>query len=212
MSAPDEAPYGRTGDSGLIAAFWSRRLAAVFHSTRGGTLAGTVGSSRVVIVMGPSASGKSTVGARLAGLLGVPFLEGDDLHPASNRAKMASGHPLYDTDRRPWLAALTEWIRSTGATGHGGVVACSALKRVYRDQFRGTGANVWFICLDLDRAVAAERIARRRGHFMSPKLLDSQYAALQPLQADGPGVTIDASGSTEHVVAAALRAATAPGP
>ncbi|MFF3332835.1 gluconokinase [Streptomyces sp. NPDC002888] len=162
--------------------------------------------------MGPSASGKSTVGTRLARRLGVPFLEGDDLHPASNRAKMASGHPLDDEDRRPWLAALTEWIRATAATGHGGVVACSALKRAYRDQFRRTGANVWFVCLMLDREVAAERIARRSGHFMSPKLLDSQYATLEPLEADEPGVTIDASGSAAQVVAAALRAAAQPGP
>jgi gluconokinase len=166
--------------------------------------------SRVVIVMGVSASGKSTVGARLAQQLGVPFLEGDSLHPASNRAKMASGHPLDDVDRRPWLAALTEWIRSTAAEGHGGVATCSTLKRAYRDQFRRTGADVWFIYLALDRQIAAERIAHRHGHFMPPKLLDSQYDILDPLHADEPGVTIDASGSTAQVVAAALHAACEP--
>ncbi|MFD7438924.1 gluconokinase [Streptomyces sp. NPDC059861] len=161
--------------------------------------------ARVVIVMGVSASGKSTVGARLAQQLGVPFLEGDDLHPAANRAKMASGHPLDDADRRPWLAALTEWIRSAAATGRGGVVTCSALKREYRDQFRRTGADVWFLHLALDRAVAAERIAHRKGHFMPPRLLDSQLDLLEPLQADEPGATVDASGSPGHVLAAALR-------
>ena len=112
------------------------------------------GGSRVVIVMGVSGSGKSTVGARLADRLGVPFLEGDDLHSASNRAKMASGHPLDDADRQPWLAALTQWIRTTASSGHGGVASCSALKRAYRDQFRRTGADVWFVYLALDRAVA----------------------------------------------------------
>ncbi|MEU5538601.1 gluconokinase [Streptomyces sp. NPDC020362] len=160
--------------------------------------------------MGVSASGKSTVGALLAQRLGVPFLEGDDLHPAANRAKMASGHPLDDADRKPWLAAFTEWIRTVSASGHGGVATCSALKREYRDRFRRTGADLWFVCLALDRAVAAERIARRRGHFMPPQLLDSQYQLLEPLQADEPGVTIDASGDREQVLAAALRAVTTP--
>ncbi|WP_246040700.1 gluconokinase [Streptomyces cadmiisoli] len=169
-------------------------------------MAGQVGGARVVIVMGPSASGKSTVGLRLAQQLGVPFLEGDDLHSASNRAKMAAGHALDDDDRRRWLAAVSEWIRSTAAQGRGGVAACSALKRAYRDQFRRTGATVWFVYLKLDREVAARRIAHRRGHFMPAKLLDSQYAALEPLQPDEPGVVIDASASVAQVEAAALRA------
>lgn len=169
-----------------------------------------VGGSRVVIVMGVSSSGKSTVGPRLAQRLGVPFLEGDSLHSAANRAKMASGHPLDDTDRRPWLAALTEWIRTTAAGGHGGVATCSALKRAYRDQFRRTGADLWFVHLALARDVAAERIARRKGHFMPPRLLDSQYEILDPLEADEPGVTIDASGDREQVLAEALRAVAEP--
>ncbi|MBP2049830.1 gluconokinase [Streptomyces griseochromogenes] len=166
--------------------------------------------SRVVIVMGVSASGKSTVGARLAQRLGVPFLEGDDLHPAANRAKMASGHPLDDADRKPWLAVFAQWIRTAAAGGRGGVATCSALKREYRDQLRRTGADLWFVYLALDRAVAAERIARRKGHFMPPRLLDSQYEVLDPLQAQEPGVTIDGSGDPEQVLAAALRAVTGP--
>jgi gluconokinase len=174
-------------------------------------LAGEVRDARVVVVMGPSASGKSTVGTRLARQLGLPFLKGDDLHPASNRAKMASGNPLDDDDRRPWLAAVTEWIRSAAEDGRGGVVACSALKRAYRDQFRRTGADVRFVFLMLDREVAAERIARRKGHFMPPELLVSQYATLEPLRADEPGVTIDASGGTAQVLAAVLRAVAEPG-
>ncbi|MEU1194738.1 gluconokinase [Streptomyces sp. NPDC005813] len=158
--------------------------------------------------MGVSASGKSTVGPRLAQRLDVPFLDGDDLHPPANRAKMAAGHPLDDADREPWLAAFTEWIRATAAGGHGGVATCSALKREYRDRFRRTGADLCFVHLALDRAVAAERIARRKGHFMPPRLLDSQYDILDPLGADEPGLTVDASGDREQVLAAALHAVT----
>ncbi|AGS71058.1 gluconokinase [Streptomyces collinus] len=173
-------------------------------------MADMAGGSRVVVVMGVSASGKSTVGARLAHRLGVPFLEGDDLHSAANRAKMASGHPLDDADRRAWLAALTQWIRAAAANGSGGVVSCSSLRRAYRDRFRATGADVWFLYLALDPVLAAERIARRTGHFMPPELLGSQYATLDPLQADEPGVTIDASGGPERVMAQALRAVCGP--
>ncbi len=169
-------------------------------------MTGAVGGSRVVIVMGVSASGKSTVGPRLARRLDVPFLDGDDLHPPANRAKMAAGHPLDDADREPWLAAFTEWIRATAAGGRGGVATCSALKREYRDRFRRTGADLCFVHLALDRAVAAERIARRKGHFMPPRLLDSQYEILDPLEADEPGLTVDASGDREQVLAAALQA------
>ncbi|MEW2306032.1 gluconokinase [Streptomyces sp. NPDC006655] len=166
------------------------------------------GGSRVVIVMGVSGSGKSTVGAGLAELLGVPFLEGDDLHPAANLAKMASGHPLDDADRRPWLAAITRWIRATAASGHGGVASCSALRRAYRDRFRRTGADVWFLYLHLDREVAVARLARRTGHFMPPELLDSQYATLDPLHPDEPGATVDVNEaeSPADVLAAAVRA------
>ncbi|MBL1106898.1 gluconokinase [Streptomyces sp. 5-8] len=184
------------------------------HSDPGsGRIAGPDGGgSRVVIVMGVSGSGKSTVGAGLARFLGVPFLEGDVLHSASNRLKMASGHPLDDADRRPWLEAITVWIRTTASSGHGGVAACSALKRAYRDQFRHTGADVWFLYLALDREVAERRLTRRKGHFMPPELLDSQYATLDPLHADEPGVTIDIndSESPAEVLAAAVRAVSAP--
>ncbi|MFJ5776885.1 gluconokinase [Streptomyces sp. NPDC093094] len=155
--------------------------------------------------MGVAASGKSTVGARLARRLDVPFLEGDDLHSAAGRAKMASGHPLDDADRRPWLAALADWIRAAGSAGRGGVVSCSALRRSYRDVLRSTGANVYVVHLALDHRLAQQRISRRTGHFMPPSLLDSQYAVLEPLQADEAGVTVDASGSREQVLELVLR-------
>ncbi|MFJ7071363.1 gluconokinase [Streptomyces sp. NPDC098781] len=166
-----------------------------------------MGETRVVIVIGVSASGKSTVGGKLAARLDVPFLEGDDLHPDANRKKMAAGVPLDDADRRPWLAALTEWIGAAATSHRGGVVACSALKRAYRDEFR-RAADVWFVHLALDREVARARLAHRKGHFMPAALLDSQFEALEPLGDDEPGVTLDAAGTPEETVEAALRAFT----
>ncbi|MCU7821028.1 gluconokinase [Kitasatospora sp. DSM 101779] len=160
----------------------------------------------VVVVMGVSSSGKSTLGAALAARLGVPFLEGDALHSPESRRKMATGHPLTDRDREPWLEALTERIRRWAADGRSGVVACSALKRAYRDRFRETGARIRFLQLDLDREVAARRIAARTDHFMPPSLLDSQYATLEPLGEDEPGTTVSAAGSPEETLAAATEA------
>ncbi|MFD8749915.1 gluconokinase [Kitasatospora sp. NPDC059577] len=165
--------------------------------------------NRVVIVMGVSASGKTTIGRRLADRLDVPFADADDLHSVANRAKMASGRPLDDADRRPWLSAVAEWIRTTAELG-GGVIACSALRRDYRDRLRPPGVEVWFLHLSLDPAVALERITARRGHFIRPELLDSQYRLLEPLQPGEPGATVDASGSAEQTVRAALLALAPP--
>ena len=147
----------------------------------------------VVVVMGVSGSGKSTVGRLLAQRLGVPFLEADDVHPAANRAKMAAGRPLDDEDRRPWLLSLADWIREATDAGRGGVMACSALKHEYRDLFRRAGAGVWFLHLALDRASADRRVAGHVGHFMPAWLVDSQYATLEPLRPDEPGLTVDAA-------------------
>ncbi len=160
----------------------------------------------VVVVMGVSGSGKSTVGGLLARRLMVPFLEADDLHPAANRAKMAAGRPLDDEDRRPWLLLLADRIREATDSGQGAVVACSALKREYRDLLRRASAGVWFLDLALDRATAAERVARRAGHFMPAELVDSQYAALEPLRPDEPGLTVDAAGDPQVIVDAAANA------
>ncbi|MGW2414659.1 gluconokinase [Streptomyces tubercidicus] len=159
----------------------------------------------VVVVMGVSGSGKSTVGGLLAQRLKVPFLEADDVHPAANRAKMAAGRPLDDEDRRPWLLSVAGWIRRATDDGQGGVVACSALKHEYRDLLRRAGAGVWFLYLALDRATADRRIAGRVDHFMPARLLDSQYAALEPLRPDEPGLTVDAAAAPETIVDEALR-------
>lgn len=160
----------------------------------------------VVVVMGVSGSGKSTVGGLLAQRLMVPFLEADDVHPAANRAKMAAGRPLDDEDRRPWLLSLADWIREVTDSGQGGVMACSALKHEYRDLLRRAGARVWFLHLALDRATADRRVAGRIGHFMPARLVDSQYATLEPLRPDEPGLTVDAEADLQAIVDQAANA------
>jgi gluconokinase len=143
-----------------------------------------------IVVMGVAGCGKTTVGERLAAALGWPFAEGDRYHPQANVDKMAAGIPLTDEDRWPWLRALAERIRDDDRTGSS-VLACSALKRAYRDILRTGAPRVRFLHLHGDRAVLAERLASREGHFFPPDLLDSQLAALEPLAPDEDGVTVD---------------------
>jgi gluconokinase len=160
-------------------------------------------SGCVVVLMGVSASGKSTVAARLAQRLGWDFAEGDNFHPAANVAKMAAGQPLTDTDREPWLAAVAAWIDAELQAGRQGVITCSALKRSYRDRLRR--ANVRFVYLRVPRAEIEHRLANRPGHFMPASLLDSQLAALEPPGADEAALTVDADDveqSVESIVAA----------
>lgn len=160
--------------------------------------------SVVVVVMGVSGSGKSTVGRLLAERLGVPYAEGDDFHPPANVAKMSSGQPLTDEDRWPWLRLLADWIRAHG--GSGGMITCSALKRKYRDVLCSAGTPVWFVHLAGEQAVIAARLAARSGHFMPAALLDSQLADLEPLKPDEPGMVLDIGASPEEIVATALEA------
>ncbi|MFG2576300.1 gluconokinase [Streptomyces sp. NPDC048481] len=154
----------------------------------------------IVLVMGVSGSGKSSAGILLAERLGVPFLEGDDLHPAVNRAKMAAGRPLTEEDRLPWLEAVSAWIEQAWASRSGGVVACSALRYRYRQMFRRAGPGVWLLHLALDEATARRRVAGRTAHFMPAALVDSQYAVLEPLRPDEPGLTLDADASLQTIV------------
>jgi gluconokinase len=163
----------------------------------------------IVVVLGVSGSGKSTVGRALARELRVPFVEGDDAHPAANIAKMAAGHPLDDTDREPWLRTLAACVRRSAEAGEGLVLACSALKRAYRDELRaatGSGHGLWCLYLALDRDTARDRVARRIGHFMPARLVDSQFEVLEPLEPDEPGLTVDATTATP-VNLAVVRAA-----
>jgi len=157
----------------------------------------------LVVVMGVSGCGKTTVGGLVARELGVPFLDGDSLHPVANVAKMAAGHPLTDEDRWPWLGIVG---RELAAASDGGLVlACSALKRSYRDAIREQAPDTIFLHLNGSKEVLAQRVGGRSGHFMPPALLDSQLATLEPLQDDERGVVVDIAAPVPEVVAAALK-------
>ena len=144
-----------------------------------------------LVVMGVSGAGKSTVAAAVAARADAVFLDADDFHPASNTAKMTSGTPLTDEDRRPWLAAVGDEIARRTAGGGRVVVACSALKRAYRDVLRERGGDVCFALLDGSPELLAERIGARANHFMPATLLGSQLVALERLQPDEPGFDVD---------------------
>lgn len=141
------------------------------------------GDAPRVVVMGVSGSGKSTVAALLAHTLGVEFVEGDAWHSPANVAKMAAGQPLTDADRQGWLEALAGRIAGAVAQRQGLVLACSALKRSYRDILRRGAPGLPFVLLHGERAVLAQRLAGRQGHYMPPALLDSQLATLEWPQA-----------------------------
>jgi carbohydrate kinase (thermoresistant glucokinase family) len=144
-----------------------------------------------VVVMGVSGCGKSTLGRLLAARLSVPFVEGDDLHSAANVAKMAAGQPLTDEDRGGWLSALSQRLRQAVSQEQGLVVACSALKKNYRDQLRQGAPEVLFVHLQGSPEVLNQRLQQRTGHYMPPTLLQSQLAILQPLQEDEAALTLD---------------------
>jgi gluconokinase len=151
-----------------------------------------------VVVSGVSGSGKTTVGRALAAALDVPFADADDLHPRANVAKMSAGTPLDEDDRRPWLEAIATWLAAHSESG--GVVACSALRRSYRDVLAEAAPDVWILHLDVARDVLVDRLQARRGHFMPATLLESQLALLEPPGDDERVVTIDASTATPEDV------------
>jgi carbohydrate kinase (thermoresistant glucokinase family) len=145
--------------------------------------------------MGVSGSGKSTIGAALAERLGMPFVDGDALHPLTNLERMQSGLPLRDEDRWPWLAAVGARLAEGDV-----VVACSALKRSYRDAILSEAPDTRFIHLTGSHEVLGERMQRRTDHFMPPSLLESQLEALEPLAAHEAGVTVENTGPVDDVV------------
>jgi len=155
-------------------------------------------SQPLLVVMGVSGSGKSTVGAAIAQRLRVPFADADDFHPPANVAKMSAGTPLDDDDRWPWLEAIGEWLAAHDALG--GVMSCSALKRRYRDQLRHHAQSTTFLHLDGSHEVIAARQASRPGHFMPASLLHSQFATLEPLAPDERGVVIDVDQDIDAIV------------
>jgi gluconokinase len=162
------------------------------------------GLDHPLVVMGVSGSGKSTVGAALAGRLRVPFEDADDLHPSANVAKMARGEALDDHDRFPWLERIGEWL---AVHESGGVIACSALKRHYRDQLRSHCHSVEFVHLSGDRQTIESRQASRPGHFMPASLMSSQFETLEPLEPDERGVVIDVDDSIDGIVESYLSGA-----
>lgn len=149
---------------------------------------------RVIVAMGVSGTGKSTVGRALAETLDLPFLEGDDLHPESNVAKMAAGIPLTDDDRAPWLDRIAAELDRPQ------VVACSALKRRYRDRLRRAAPDLVLVYLHGDRALLESRMSQRDGHFMPTRLLDSQLATLEEPHPDEEAIPVDVSLTPAEIV------------
>ena len=156
----------------------------------------------LVVVMGVSGAGKSAVGIALAQLLEVRFVDADALHPPANVAKMAAGTPLTDADRWPWLDLVGEALVDASETGL--VVACSALKRAYRDRIRAAAPAALFVHLTVPRPALDDRVANRPGHFMPASLLDSQLETLEPLGPDEAGCTLDSEGGVEPTARRAL--------
>jgi carbohydrate kinase (thermoresistant glucokinase family) len=155
----------------------------------------------VVVVMGVSGSGKSTIGARLAQRLGWRFADGDDFHSDANIAKMHGGVPLTDDDRQPWLDAIAHWIDDTRRSGGHGVVACSALKRRYRDGLIGDRTDVRLVYLLGDESTISHRLAGRHGHFMPAALLRSQFEQLEEPTADEHPIVVPIQGQPDDAVA-----------
>mgnify|MGYP002780679558 CR=1 FL=1 len=160
--------------------------------------------TNLVLVMGVSGAGKSTVGALIASRLGLPFRDADEFHPPANVAKMSAGVALTDDDQMPWLDAIGAHLAAH--RGRGCVVTCSALKRAYRDRVRAAAPETRFVFLHGDQATVAARQAARRGHFMPASLVASQFATLEAPGADEGVIALDVASSPDALAAAAIRA------
>ena len=158
----------------------------------------------ILIVAGVSGSGKTTVGAMLAGRLGWRFADADDFHPVANVEKMRAGIPLTDADRRPWLRAIAAWMDERIARDEPAVVGCSALKRAYRDALLGGRPDAQMIFLAVDREVIATRLAARRGHFFPGQLLGTQFDALEPPEPDERVISVIPAGEPADTVASII--------
>lgn len=161
-------------------------------------------NTRYIVVMGVSGCGKSTVAALLAGRLGWEFTEGDALHPESNVEKMRQGIPLTDADRTPWLQEISRTIQSWRAAGKAGVIACSALRRSYREIIAAGAEDVRFVYLRGSFSLIEQRLATRQGHYMPMSLLNSQFATLEEPGADEPAIILDTGAPAHELVNAVL--------
>lgn len=159
-----------------------------------------------LVFMGVSGTGKSTIGRRVADALDCRFAEGDDFHPRANIEKMASGRPLTDSDRWPWLELLAEWTAEQREAGESTVVACSALRRGYRRILRRPAPDTFFVHLTGYPGLLLDRLQSRGGHFMPSSLLESQLDTLEPLAADEQGITVDVAAPVEECVRQVLDA------
>ena len=156
------------------------------------------GHKPIIVVMGVSGSGKTTIEEEIAPLLGVPFIDSDDFHSKANIAKMTRGEPLTDDDRAPWLESIGRWLGDHRRSG--AVTACSALRARYRDEIRRHAPDVLFVHLHGDRQVVTSRIAARPGHFMPTGLVDSQYDTLEELKPTENGIVVDFSLPVSQIV------------
>ena len=162
-------------------------------------------AGQCIILMGVSGTGKTTVGLALSQALGAKFIDGDDLHPRHNIVKMASGQPLEDSDRQPWLERIGDVIFSLGQKNESGVLVCSALKKRYRDQLRAGNPHLRFLWLTGDYDCILQRMKARVGHFMPEALLRSQFAALEAPDASEPDILpVDVSTDVSSIVARSL--------
>lgn len=153
-----------------------------------------------VIVMGVCACGKSTIGEQLAQKLGRKFIDGDDLHPRANIQKMASGQPLNDDDRKPWLERIRDASYSLESKNEHGIIVCSALKKKYRDQIREGNDNVTFLFLDGNKELIMDRMRQRQGHFMKENMVNSQFETLERPDAEPQTIVVGIDCSIEEIV------------
>lgn len=161
----------------------------------------SLNTPKQIIVMGVSGCGKSSIGTLLSKELGLPFVDGDDLHPQSNKDKMAAGTPLTDEDRWPWLDLVGLSLQMPGGT----IIACSALKQAYRDRILAAAPNTVFVHLVGSRELLLERLGNRKGHFMPASLLESQLNTLEPLSAGEPGFEISVGGTEQEILVRAVQ-------
>ncbi|GBK99204.1 thermoresistant gluconokinase [Vibrio harveyi] len=153
-----------------------------------------------VVVMGVCASGKTTIGEHLAKKLGRKFIDGDDLHPRANIQKMASGQPLNDDDRKPWLERIRDAAYSLESKNEHGIIVCSALKKIYRDQIREGNESVTFLFLDGSKELILERMRARQGHFMKENMVNSQFEALERPEDEPRTIFVSIDATIEDVV------------